>query len=123
MATTTPRARTPGKTATSSRKSSRASRDESAEPQLRMRFYKRMKPHRVYPLVVEVPGGTRRRRDEDEESERGSVVVLRPVIAGAQVQPAEQRFEVKPGNQVVFHVTPLARGRLPRARLEVFAPN
>lgn len=122
-ATTSPRDRASGKTASSAKKSSRASRDDPAEPKLRLRYYKRMKPQRVYPLVIEVPGGNKRNRDEDEDTARGSVVVIRPVIAGAQVQPAEQRFEVTPGNQIVFHVTPLARGRLPRARLEVFAPN
>src|SRR5207253_10883922 len=67
-----------------------------------------------------VPGG---KKGRDEEAARGQVVVVRPVIAGAQVTPAEQRFEVAPGNQITFHVTPLGRGRLPRARLEVFAPG
>jgi hypothetical protein len=79
-----------------------------------------MKPFRTYSLVVEV-GGKKRRDEEDKD--QGGVVVIRPIVAGAQVQPPEQRFVTAPGNQVVFHVTPLSRGRLPRARVEVFAPR
>src|SRR5260370_7151799 len=72
-------------------------------------------PQRVYALVVEVP----RSRDE---ADGGSVVVVRPVIAGALVVPPEQRLDTSAaGNQVTFHVTPLARGRLPNAPVEVQA--
>src|SRR2546421_107070 len=119
-ATATSRARAPSSKTAPSRKGARRDPDEAVGPKLQVRYFKRMKPHRVYSLVVEVPKS--KRRDEDEK-ERGSVVVVRPIIAGAQVQPAEQRFEAAPGNQIIFYVTPLARGRLPRARLEVFAPN
>jgi hypothetical protein len=79
-----------------------------------------MKPFRTYPLVIEIPRS--KGRDTEEEAQP-SVVVLRPIVAGSQVQPVEQRFVPAAGNQVVFHITPVSRGRLPRARLEVFAPS
>ena len=91
----------------------------AAEPKggtpLQFRYHTIMKPQRVYALVVEVP---RSRREEED----GAVVVVRPIIAGAVVVPPEQRLDTsEAGNQVIFHVTPLARGRLPRARVEVHA--
>src|SRR5262245_22941227 len=76
-----------------------------------------MKPQRVYPLVVSLP------EKLNGDVERGGIVVMRPIIPGAQVVPAEQRFAAEPGNQITFQVTPLARGKLSRARLEVFAPG
>jgi hypothetical protein len=81
---------------------------------LRVRYYYRMKPQRVYPLVVEVSRGT---------AAAGPVlepVVVRPVIPGAHVAPAEQPLDVRrPGAPATFYVTPLARGRLPAPRVEV----
>lgn len=87
-------------------------------PPLQFRYSTVMKPQRVYALVVEVPQKKR------GEVKGGGPVVVRPIIPGALVVPAEQRFDTsEAGNQITFHVTPLARGRLPRARVEVFAPG
>jgi hypothetical protein len=83
---------------------------------LQFRYYAVMKPQRVYALVVEMP------KKKGGEIKGGGPVVLRPIIPGALVGPPEQRFDTsEAGNQITFHVTPLARGRLPRARVEVFA--
>src|SRR5262249_44034071 len=111
-----------GKTAGKTR-SAPAPRQQNSPPaggkrgkRLQVRHYAVLKRRRVYPLVVEVPRG-------DEGGEGGRVVVVRPVVPGALVVPAEQRLDVgTPGNQVTFDVTALARGRLPRAHVEVFAP-
>jgi hypothetical protein len=87
---------------------------------VKVRFYSKMNLQRVYPLVVEVP------RASGKAAPASSVdpVVVRPVIPGAFVVPAEQRLDVsKPGAQVTFQVTPLARGRLPGARLELHQPG
>jgi len=109
----------PGKPA-AGRKAAAAARKEAAPGKkgkpLQLRYYPVMKPHRVYTLAVEVPKSGKGAGGE------GAVVVVRPVIAGAQVVPAEQRLDTSgPGNQVTFHVTPLARGKLPRARVEVYS--
>src|SRR5438132_1486162 len=116
MATTTPAPNKPAAT-----RKAAAPRKKAAEPKggkpLQIRYYALMKPQRVYALVVEVP----RSRDEGNGA---SVVVVRPVIAGALVVPPEQRLDTSAaGNQVTFHVTPLARGRLPNARVEVHVPG
>src|SRR5262249_19510874 len=87
---------------------------------VKVRFYSRMNLQRVYPLIVEVP------RASGKTAPVSSVdpVVVRPVIPGALVSPAEQRLDVsKPGSQVTFQVTPLARGRLPGARVELQQPG
>jgi hypothetical protein len=76
-----------------------------------------MKPQRVYPLTVEVPRGSGGRL---LPAGSGEAVVVRPLIPGAVVVPAEQRLDVaRPGSQVTFSVTPLAKGRLPNPRVEV----
>src|SRR5206468_8734537 len=96
-------------------------RKEAAAPKkggkpLQLRYHTVMKPERVYELTVEVP--------KSGKPAEAAVVVLRPVVPGAQVVPAEQRLDPsEPGNRAVFHVTPLARGRLPKARVEVYAPG
>ena len=118
MAATATRGNT--KQSAASKRSSSSRRGEG--PILQIRYAKRMKPGRVYGLTVSMPSDKKRRRDE-EAGESGALVVVRPVIAGALVTPAEQRFVAAPGNEIAFHVTPLARGRLPRARLEVYAPG
>jgi hypothetical protein len=85
---------------------------------LQFRYFAIMKPQRVYALVAEMP------KKKGGEIKGGGPVVLRPIIPGAVVVPAEQRFDTsEAGNQITFHVTPLARGLLPRARVEVFAPG
>jgi hypothetical protein len=119
-ATATTRARSADRPAPTSKKPAKAARSEPAGPNLQIRYFRRMKPNRTYSLIVEMP--KKKRRDE-EDDDNGAIVVVRPSIPGALLQPAEQRFEVAPGNQITFHVTPLTRGRLPRARLEIFAPS
>src|SRR5207253_1356997 len=75
----------------------------------------RMKLQRVYPAVVEarpVGGGQR--------NGAGAPVLLRPIIPGALVVPAELTLDTaQAGARATFYVTPLAKGRLPGARLEV----
>jgi hypothetical protein len=94
-----------------------APRQQPPQASLRVRFYRRMKPQRVYPLAVEVGGA-------------GAVplgqqpVTLRPIVPGALVVPADHRAEaLRPGERYTFFVTPLARGRLPEPRLEVVQPG
>lgn len=79
-----------------------------------VRFYRRMRQHRVYPAVVWSKGlgggGV------------GGPVTLRAVIPGALVAPAEQMLDVSDARATAtFYVTPVARGRLPEARIEVVA--
>jgi hypothetical protein len=109
---------TPRKAAPAADKRRAASGSAKSGQGLRIRYYGVMRPQRVYSLVVEV--------DDPLQADggKGGVVVVRPVIAGAQVVPAEQRLDVSTrGNQITFHVTPLARGKLPEARLDVFSPG
>ena len=92
--------------------------DKKKKP-LQFHFHTVMKPQRIYALTVQVP-----KSKKGAGTSAGTIVVIRPVIAGAQVVPAEQRLDTsEAGNQITFHVTPLARGRLPQARVEVFAPG
>src|SRR5262249_3567896 len=87
---------------------------------LKVRFYARMKPQRVYPLVVEVPGRSR----TATPGGLGEAVTVRPLIPGAVVVPAEQTLDVsKPGNKATFQVTALARGRFPNSCVEVSQPG
>lgn len=82
---------------------------------LKVRYYCIMRPNRVQPLVVEV-----REDRENPPSKTSNPIVIRPVIGGALVAPAEQTLDVsRPGEQAVFQVTPLARGRLRDARVDV----
>lgn len=117
MAATAPSRARPAAKPASRRAESESARD--AGPLLYFRYHTTMKPQRVYKLLVQVPG----RRGQDEDDVPGSLVVVRPVVPGALVQPTEQRFEIAPGNEIFFNVTPLARGRLGQARLEFFAPG
>jgi hypothetical protein len=76
-----------------------------------------MRPRRVYPLVVEVPRG---QGAVPLEAPTGVFATLRAVVPGAVVAPAEQSLEVsRPGARATFYVTPVARGRLPEARVEI----
>src|SRR5262245_54090642 len=84
---------------------------------LKVSFAVRMKPYRVYPLVVEVP------RSPGAQAPTEPVIV-RPLIPGAHVVPGELKLDVsKPGNKVTFSVAPVARGALPGARLQVEQPG
>jgi hypothetical protein len=112
-----PAGRATRKVATASRKQEPPS-DKKKKP-LQFRYFRVMKPHRIFALTVEVPGSKK-----SDGTSGGTVLIIRPVIAGAQVVPAEQRLDTsEAGNQITFHVTPLARGRLSQARVEVFAPG
>jgi hypothetical protein len=86
----------------------------AAKADLRVRYYYRMKPQRVYPLVVEVLRGTA------SPGAAPDPVVVRPLIPGAHVVPAEHTLDVnRVGERANFYVTPLARGRLPAPCVEV----
>jgi hypothetical protein len=81
---------------------------------LRVQFYARMRLQRVYSLVVAVP------RSSPTAGPTGVPVVLRPVVPGALVTPVEQALDIsRPGAAATFHVTPLGKGRLPDARVQV----
>jgi hypothetical protein len=85
---------------------------------LQVRYRRTMRPNRTYPLTVDVP------RSKDKEERLAPLIVVRAVVPGALVSPAEQRMDLaKKGERIIFFVTPLSRGHLPRARLEVFAPG
>lgn len=86
------------------------------DTQLRCRYYSTMKHQRVYPLDVEVYNA--------KQKTNAGVVVVRPIIPGAQVSPTEQRLDAsKVGNTASFNVTPLAKGKLGKAHVEVHAPG
>jgi len=73
---------------------------------------------RVYRLVVEMqPVNDGKVR---VGAPTGDSVLVRPVIPGAYVTPATQDLGPKASNnRVTFYVAPLARGKLPDARVEV----
>jgi hypothetical protein len=74
-----------------------------------VRYWKQMRPNKVYPLEISTSG----RGD-------GLPVTLRVVMAGAQVVPAEQTLDVaNPRDKVTFYVTPLAKGKLRAECVEV----
>jgi hypothetical protein len=86
------------------------------EQQLKVRYYCAMRRQRVHPLTVEV------------HPARGAAasgpslpVVLRPVVPGAVVTPAEQALDAgQAGAKATFQVASAARGRLPEPRVEVY---
>lgn len=92
------------------------SRGGKLERRLKVRSYCSMKQQRVYPLTIEVEpaaGGP-------AQAAAYIPVTIRPIIAGAQVTPLEQRLDLsQPRALATFQVTPLARGRLSEARVEV----
>jgi hypothetical protein len=88
-----------------------------SEYNLRVSYYATMKPQRVYPLVVEVVPG---KAAAPAAAAGGVGVTLRPVVPGALVAPAELPLDVsRPGARATFHVTPVAKGRLPEACVRV----
>jgi hypothetical protein len=82
----------------------------SREAALAVHFYRRMKLQRVHKLVV-----------QQAASPLASMpFIVRPIIPGALVTPVECPLDTSnPKARATFHVTPLARGRLSGARLEV----
>jgi hypothetical protein len=88
---------------------------------LTVRYYSRMRRQVVYRLAVEVP---RAARGQPAPATTGEMVTVRAMVPGAVVVPAEQKLDVSvPGRQAVFHVTPVATGRLVGARVEVAPPG
>ncbi len=76
------------------------------------KFYRRMKPQRVFPLVVELQGTA---------GGSGGPVFIHPFIPGAHVIPAEQSLDPAAAkSKATFYVTPHAKGALRGARLDVF---
>jgi hypothetical protein len=93
-------------------------RPDGPQHRVRVRFYRRMRVQRLYPMVVEVEQLADHR--PVAKTPTGAVRV-RPVIPGAQVTPAEQDVDVgQRGPKATFAVTPLACGALRDARLEVY---
>src|SRR5262245_1580340 len=89
-------------------------RGDTGPAPLRVSYYCRMKPHRVYPWTVIWQQGPNTRRGPDQD------VTLRLVIAGAQVVPAEQTINASHAQaKATFFVTPIAKGWLKGQRLEV----
>jgi hypothetical protein len=87
----------------------------SGSVSLNVRFYKAMKPNRVYPLVVELPRATAK-----PTAGATAPLMVKPVVAGAVVTPAEQALDLNPsGGEATFHVAPVAKGILKDARVEV----
>src|SRR4051812_29289199 len=78
-------------------------------PQVQVHYYRRMRPNRVYPVVVSWKGAAR----------TAAPVTVRLVMAGAQVVPPEQTLEPGRDERATFYVTPLARGWLRGERVEV----
>src|SRR5204863_7596640 len=88
---------------------------QAKECRLGIRFYRRMRLSRVYPLSVQVPAAARGRA-----SLAAVPVRIRPLIPGAHVVPAEAELDLaRPNAAVSFYVTPLAKGCLAGARVEV----
>jgi hypothetical protein len=80
-----------------------------AGPALSVRYWQRMRPHKVYPVVVSTTGGG-----------PSSPATVRLVMAGAQVVPAEQPLDAaNPREELTFYVTPLAKGNLRAECIEV----
>lgn len=77
-------------------------------------FYRRMRLHGVYPAVVTA-------RSLDRGAPAHGPVELKAVVPGAVVTPSELSLDVgDPRASATFYVTPLAKGALPGARIEVF---
>jgi hypothetical protein len=82
-------------------------------PALRVRYFNRMRPNRVYPVQVGWRGSRK-------GGEGGGPVQVRLIMAGAQVVPAEHTLDPgEPSAKVTFYVTPLAKGPLRGERAEV----
>lgn len=80
---------------------------------LRITYYRRM--HRQYVYTVTVGWSNKTR-----PAGGAKPVMLRLLMAGAQVVPSEQALDpARPDASVDFYVTPLARGHLRSERLEV----
>ncbi len=84
-------------------------------PPLKVTYYLRMKRQRVYAVTASWYHPEKRRPPPG-----AGPVVLRLLMAGAQVVPSEQSLDpAKPDAKATFYVTPLARGWLRHECLEV----
>lgn len=84
--------------------------------QVFVRYYRRMRLQRVYALMVTVSPVSR-----DGEGGTAGSVVLRPFIPGALVTPSQVEVRgFSQGRTATFQVTPLGRGKLHNARVEVY---
>src|SRR5689334_7664682 len=81
---------------------------------VQVRYYKKMKLQRVYPVVV-------RWGRRDRRAPAGTPpITLRLLMGGAQVVPAEQQISANdPDATATFYVTPVATGSLRNEKLEV----
>jgi hypothetical protein len=84
-------------------------------PPLKVTYYKRMKRQRVYAVTATWHNPEKRRPPAG-----AGPVVVRLLMAGAQVVPSEQPLDAsKPDAKAVFYVTPLARGWLRHECMEI----
>jgi hypothetical protein len=73
---------------------------------------RRMKPQHVYPCTVSWKSTPRKGA--------GGPLVVRLIMAGAQVVPAERTLDPdRPADKALFYVTPLARGSMRAEHVEV----
>ena len=84
-------------------------------PPLKVTYYRRMSLQRVYGVTV-----AWHNRDKRRPPAGTGPVLVRLLMAGAQVVPSEQPLDpAKPDAKAAFYVTPLARGWLRHECLEV----
>jgi hypothetical protein len=96
-----------------SAKAGAAAGSQRSLPPLVVSYMRRMKPQRVYSIDV-------RWQHAAKPAVSSSSVVVRLVMAGAQVVPSERTMDPgRPKERAQFYVTPLARGWLRGERLEV----
>ncbi|HEY8506084.1 MAG TPA: hypothetical protein VIL46_15970 [Gemmataceae bacterium] len=88
---------------------------------LRVRYARRMTPQRVYPVRVELEKAPALNSAKREPQ---GAVRLRLEVPGALVAPAERELDAgAAGAAAVFHLTPLAFGELPGAKLHYEPPG
>jgi len=81
-----------------------------------IRYYKRMRLGRTYPLKVALSASS-----PSSVSRAAGVVLVRPVIAGAVVTPTEATLDLgRSDSSAAFRVTPAARGKLRGAQVQFF---
>jgi len=96
---------------------------DAVQYQLKVYYPGRMHPNRVETIKVALSPLQPVNRALDLGRKKPSCEIpVRLVIPGAVLLPAEQTLEPTPfgAAEATFHVTPLAEGRLPDCRLEVF---
>lgn len=82
---------------------------------LRTLFYRKMRHERVYPLIVRTTDAGTGVRPVAAE------IVVRPMIPGAIVTPPQQSVDAAMGgNDAAFQITPVAKGKLKGARLNIY---